>query len=220
MVCNTFQRIVLSAKGTLKPSSTSSEKPINPVVYVVDDDISVREALSSLIRSAGLRVETFSSAREFLSQSLSNAPCCLVLDVRLPDRGRYASRGAARDRSRDFRPRVDHRDASTHAGAERPLAGGVSIGGHLAEAGEVNGRRRHCSEAEIARRIDAADRASDERSHGGKARGNSALPTTTRRSHALWRSLDVSALVIYEFLESRTCSEEKIPRNANAMGVQ
>src|ERR1700739_4992567 len=85
MVCNTFQRIVLSAKGTLKPSATSSEKPINPVVYVVDDDISVREALSSLIRSAGLRVETFSSAQEFLSQSLSNAPSCLVLDVRLPD---------------------------------------------------------------------------------------------------------------------------------------
>jgi len=55
------------------------------VVYVVDDDISVREALSSLIRSAGLRVETFSSAREFLGQSPSEGPSCLVLDVRLPD---------------------------------------------------------------------------------------------------------------------------------------
>lgn len=58
---------------------------MNPVVYVVDDDISVREALSSLIRSAGLRVETFSSAREFLGQSPSEGPSCLVLDVRLPD---------------------------------------------------------------------------------------------------------------------------------------
>jgi FixJ family two-component response regulator len=58
---------------------------VNPVVYVVDDDISVREALSSLIRSAGLRVETFSSAREFLGQSPSEGPSCLVLDVRLPD---------------------------------------------------------------------------------------------------------------------------------------
>jgi FixJ family two-component response regulator len=55
------------------------------VVYVVDDDISVREALSSLIRAAGLRVETFSSAREFLGQSPTDAPSCLVLDVRLPD---------------------------------------------------------------------------------------------------------------------------------------
>src|ERR1700740_2190334 len=85
MVCNAFHEIVLSVKGTLKPSAKPSERPVNPVVYVVDDDISVREALSSLIRSAGLRVETFSSAREFLSQSLSNAPSCLVLDVRLPD---------------------------------------------------------------------------------------------------------------------------------------
>jgi FixJ family two-component response regulator len=85
LVCNAFHGIVLSVKGTLKPSAKPSERPVNPVVYVVDDDISVREALSSLIRSAGLRVETFSSAREFLSQSLSNAPSCLVLDVRLPD---------------------------------------------------------------------------------------------------------------------------------------
>src|SRR6201998_1472640 len=90
MVCNTFQRIVLSAKGTLKPSATSSEKTINPVVYVVDDDISVREALSSLIRSAGLRVETFSSAREFLGQNPTDAPSCLVLDVRLPDQSGLA----------------------------------------------------------------------------------------------------------------------------------
>jgi FixJ family two-component response regulator len=80
-----LSRIVLSTTGTLKPSAKPNERPVNPVVYVVDDDISVREALSSLIRAAGLRVETFSSAREFLSQSLSNAPCCLVLDVRLPD---------------------------------------------------------------------------------------------------------------------------------------
>ena len=68
-----------------------SPKPtVNPVVYVVDDDISVREALSSLIRSAGLRVETFSSAREFLGQSPTEAPSCLVLDVRLPDQNGLA----------------------------------------------------------------------------------------------------------------------------------
>lgn len=60
------------------------------MVYVVDDDISVREALSSLIRSAGLRVETFSSAREFLGLTPSEAPSCLVLDVRLPDQNGLA----------------------------------------------------------------------------------------------------------------------------------
>ncbi len=54
------------------------------IVLVVDDDLSVREALGSLIRSAGLNVETFASAQEFLAHPRANAPSCLVLDVRLP----------------------------------------------------------------------------------------------------------------------------------------
>ncbi len=55
-----------------------------PTVFVVDDDPSIREALSSLIRSVKLRVETFSSAQEFLRHERPDAPACLVLDVRLP----------------------------------------------------------------------------------------------------------------------------------------
>lgn len=55
------------------------------VVFVVDDDASVREALGRLIRSAGLRVEAFASAEEFLNRPRADAPSCLVLDVRLPD---------------------------------------------------------------------------------------------------------------------------------------
>ena len=55
-----------------------------PIVWVVDDDVSVREALGSLIRSAGLRVETFASAQEFLARSQVDMPNCLVLDVQLP----------------------------------------------------------------------------------------------------------------------------------------
>jgi FixJ family two-component response regulator len=55
-----------------------------PVVLVVDDDPSIRDALTSLIRSVGLRVETFGSAREFLTRQPPDAPGCLVLDVRLP----------------------------------------------------------------------------------------------------------------------------------------
>jgi len=54
------------------------------IVYVVDDDASVREALQSLFRSVGLQVETFGSAAEFLQSKLPNVPGCLVLDVRLP----------------------------------------------------------------------------------------------------------------------------------------
>jgi FixJ family two-component response regulator len=56
-----------------------------PVVFVVDDDISVRESLELLIESAGWRVELFASARDFLAHPPANVPCCLVLDVSLPD---------------------------------------------------------------------------------------------------------------------------------------
>jgi len=54
------------------------------IVFVVDDDVSVREALEGLIRSAGMRAETFASAREFLARQRPDLPSCLVLDVRLP----------------------------------------------------------------------------------------------------------------------------------------
>jgi len=54
------------------------------IVFVIDDDESVREALKSLIRSVGLRVETFASAREFLQSPRPDLPACLILDVRMP----------------------------------------------------------------------------------------------------------------------------------------
>jgi FixJ family two-component response regulator len=60
--------------------------PEDALVCVVDDDAAVREALSSLLRSAGLRVETFSSAHEFERRAPTAGPTCLVLDVRLPGR--------------------------------------------------------------------------------------------------------------------------------------
>jgi FixJ family two-component response regulator len=56
-----------------------------PTVFVVDDDISVRESLELLIRFAGWRPETFASAREFLARPRVSTPSCLVLDVSLPD---------------------------------------------------------------------------------------------------------------------------------------
>ena len=54
------------------------------IVFVVDDDLSVREALGSLIRSAGLKVGTFASAQEFLARPRADMPSWLVLDIRLP----------------------------------------------------------------------------------------------------------------------------------------
>ena len=54
------------------------------IVFVIDDDESLREALKSLIRSVGLRVETFASARDFLESPRPDLPACLILDVRMP----------------------------------------------------------------------------------------------------------------------------------------
>lgn len=56
-----------------------------PTVFVVDDDVSVRESLKLLIESAGWQPETFASGQEFLSRPRLRGPGCLVLDVVLPD---------------------------------------------------------------------------------------------------------------------------------------
>jgi len=55
-----------------------------PIVFVVDDDVSVRESLELLIKSAGWRPETFASGEDFLSVPRATVPCCLLLDVSLP----------------------------------------------------------------------------------------------------------------------------------------
>jgi FixJ family two-component response regulator len=66
-------------------SRTSRVSAVEPVVFVVDDDVSVRESLELLIRVSGWNVETFASAREFLARPRALVPSCLVLDVSLPD---------------------------------------------------------------------------------------------------------------------------------------
>jgi FixJ family two-component response regulator len=64
---------------------TTKETPeLQPIVFVVDDDPSLRKALASLFRSVGLQVEVFGSAPEFLQSKLPDVPSCLVLDIRLP----------------------------------------------------------------------------------------------------------------------------------------
>jgi len=58
--------------------------PEEPIVFAIDDDASMREALSRLFRSIGIRAQIFASAQDFLIFKRPNAPACLVLDVRLP----------------------------------------------------------------------------------------------------------------------------------------
>jgi FixJ family two-component response regulator len=65
-----------------QPAKQSAET--EPVVFVVDDDDSLRKALGNLFRSVGLRTEMFGSASELLASKLPDAPSCLVLDIRLP----------------------------------------------------------------------------------------------------------------------------------------
>ena len=56
----------------------------DPIVFIVDDDLSVRRSTERLVQSAGLKVQTFTSAREFLKSARFEGPACLVLDVRMP----------------------------------------------------------------------------------------------------------------------------------------
>ena len=65
--------------------SATPKSQQQPIVFVVDDDISVRESLESLIQFAGWQPETFASAGEFLARPRVGVPSCLVLDVSLPD---------------------------------------------------------------------------------------------------------------------------------------
>lgn len=65
-------------------SDRTGNADVSPVVYVIDDDLHVREALSSLFRSVDMQVRLFGSAAEFLQGNLPDIPSCLVLDIRLP----------------------------------------------------------------------------------------------------------------------------------------
>ena len=85
-----FERSDTRPPYTVSPSTPARRTEavtmadVTPTVFVVDDDISVRESLELLIASAGWRAETFASAQDFLSRLRATVPCCLVLDVTLP----------------------------------------------------------------------------------------------------------------------------------------
>jgi len=66
-------------------ASCKTMTEVTPIVFVVDDDISVREALEALISEAGWHPKVFASAREFLAHPRLSVPSCLVLDISLPD---------------------------------------------------------------------------------------------------------------------------------------
>lgn len=75
---------MLSFRSSVAAVELYPMSKVEPVVFVVDDDISVRESLELLIQTEGWKVETFASAQDFIARPLSDAPSCLVLDVSLP----------------------------------------------------------------------------------------------------------------------------------------
>jgi FixJ family two-component response regulator len=95
-----------------------------PIVYVIDDDASFRKAVSRLLRSAGLAVETIASAEEFLERPVVDRPSCLVLDVRMPGSSGMDLQVALQEARRDI-PIVfvtGHGDVSTGV---RAMKGGA-----------------------------------------------------------------------------------------------
>lgn len=68
----------------MNSSGTSPTSSVTPIVFIVDDDVSVRESLETLIQNEGLMPQTFASAQEFLNCPRVLAPSCLVLDITLP----------------------------------------------------------------------------------------------------------------------------------------
>ena len=81
MVIYAFKTESIGALG-LRSCSVAG---VTPIVFIVDDDVSVRESLELLIAEAGWRPEVFASAQEFLARPRPQSPSCLVLDVSLPD---------------------------------------------------------------------------------------------------------------------------------------
>jgi FixJ family two-component response regulator len=76
--------MLLSRPAAVHAIEVVTMRDVTSIVFVVDDDVSVRESLDLLIRTAGWQPETFATAQEFLSRPRATIPCCLVLDVTLP----------------------------------------------------------------------------------------------------------------------------------------
>jgi len=83
-MCCSCESVAKSAGLVLPKSSMEGVVPNSPMISVVDDDTSVREALRGLLRSVGFQVEVFGSAEEFLTSGRLADTACLILDVRMP----------------------------------------------------------------------------------------------------------------------------------------
>jgi FixJ family two-component response regulator len=164
MFAKIVRRRSCERKGVRVQSGGKAMAEPHATVFVVDDDASIREALASLIRSAGLKAETFATAQEFLARAPADVPSCLVLDVRMPGLSGLDLQSRMRELNLEI-PVVfitGHGDVPTSvramkAGAlefltkpvrdeelldaiARAIERDRAIRRHLAEMGELNGR--------------------------------------------------------------------------------
>jgi len=76
--------VIYQPKSSHEPARANEPRANEPIVFVIDDDESMRRALTNLFQSVGLGVQVFGSAPEMLQSKLADVASCLVLDIRLP----------------------------------------------------------------------------------------------------------------------------------------
>jgi FixJ family two-component response regulator len=161
-----------------------------PIIYVLDDDHRVREALSSLLSSLGLRVEVFASAAEYLQFKKPDAPACLILDLELPGmNGLELQQEIAGDYSPSIVFVTGHGDVPSSVRAMK--------------AGAIEFLLKPFDNQELLRSIDAAIL------HDREARVKRAEITELRRRYALLtpREREVLPFVVTGFLNKQTAAE-------------
>jgi len=166
-------------------------KKIDPIVFVVDDDAAVRDAIKDLLDSVGVRVQTFASGAEFLARPPADAPSCLILDVRLP-----GTSG------------LEFQRELTAAGVEIPIIfitghGDIPITVQAMKAGAVDFLTKPFREQEL---LDAIHKAID-RDRQRRAQTEEVAKLRQRYEELTPREREVMALVTQGLLNKQIASE-------------
>jgi FixJ family two-component response regulator len=181
----------MTGASTYVSESQSPMSHLDGVVFVVDDDVSVRESVELLVRSAGWNVVTFGTAQDFLSHARVDVPCCLVLDVALPDMSGMELQQRMATSGEDV-PTVfitGHRDVRTSVRAMK--------------AGAVEFLTKPFVDQDL---LDAVDCAI-ERSHAGRVRDAHLRVLRARYDTLTRRERQVMALVVSGLLNKQVAGE-------------
>jgi FixJ family two-component response regulator len=175
----------LGAPGSTLPGDEQ------PVVFVVDDDASMRATLSDVMRSVGLEVQTFQSAKDFLETTLPDAPGCLVLDVRLPGQSG-----------------LDFQRTLAHSGIELPVVfitghGDVPMSVQAMKAGAVDFLTKPFRDQDLLDAVHAAI----QRDRDRRRRATAVADIDERYQSLTQRERDIMALVVIGRLNKQIAAE-------------